>query len=114
MNKNECSKCHQKPNGNGIVWKVMFAMAALSLGSLSFVNAGIQEDMKEIKGEFDKLDEILQREIDLADTALIKEIESLQKQIDQGFKIQVSNLKLLIERINMNDDWIRDHIENHP
>ena len=106
----ECPKC--KANSNGL--RMIIAVAVLSLSALAFVAAGINDDIQRLDERFLRLDVTLQREIDLADNALKGEIVSLQKQIDTGFQTQVNDVNLLDKRINLNDGWIRNHIEAHP
>ena len=109
MNK-DCPKC--KNNSNGL--KLTIAVTVLSLSAIAFVAAGINDDIAKIEDRFLRLDTTLQREIDLADQSLKTEITGLQKQIDIGFKTQVNTVDLTTKKINLNDDWIRNHIDNHP
>ena len=110
MKDNICPKC--KNNSNGL--KLTIAVTVLSLSAIAFVATGINDDILRLEDRFLRLDITLQREIDLADEALKTEIRGLQKQIDIGFKTQVNSVDLLTDRTSINDDWIRDHIENHP
>lgn len=110
-----CKTCGRNNNGEkALLWKFIILGVTLSLGSLAFVSAGINEDLERLDERFERLDITLQREIILSDSTLQSDIESLQKQIDSGFATQVNSVDLMTKRIGINDDWIRNHIENHP
>lgn len=90
--KNICPKCKNNSNGT----RLTLAVAVLSLSALAFVASGINDDIDKIDKKFISFDTTIQREVDLADTSLKIEIESM------------------IKRLDINDAFIRDHVAGHP
>ncbi len=101
----ECPTCHQKPASNG--QKLTFAIGALALGALAFVASGFDDRM-------DKLDIVLQREIQAEADARIAGDLALEKQIDENLRDQHEGHAQMHTLVERNDGWIRDHIEGHP